>query len=66
MIEAIAVAVPAHNEQRLLPADSIVPLHWLRQQLRYASQGWDVVLGTVAVADWDGYPTAFAARYQAW
>ena len=32
-------------------ADSVVPPHWLRRQLRYASQGWDVVLGTVSVAD---------------
>ena len=48
-------------------ADSVVPPHWLRRQLRYASQGWDVVLGTVSVADWDGHPphvpAAFEARY---
>jgi glycosyltransferase involved in cell wall biosynthesis len=50
-------------------ADTIVPPHWLCRQLRYASQGWDVVLGMVSVTDWDGYPphvpAAFAARYQA-
>ena len=48
-------------------ADSVVPPHWLQRQLRYASQGWDVVLGTVSVADWHGYPAhvpaAFEARY---
>jgi glycosyltransferase involved in cell wall biosynthesis len=51
-------------------ADTVVPPHWLRRQLRYASQGWDVVLGTIRVADrdWDGHPphvpAAFQARYE--
>jgi glycosyltransferase involved in cell wall biosynthesis len=49
-------------------ADSVVPSGWLRRQLDYADQGWDLVLGTVAVADWDGHPpqvpAAFAARYE--
>lgn len=49
-------------------ADTVVPPHWLRHQLRYASQGWDVVLGTVSVADWDGHPAhvpaAFEDRYE--
>jgi glycosyltransferase involved in cell wall biosynthesis len=48
-------------------ADTVVPLGWLRRQVAYADQGWDVVLGTVAVADWSEHPphvpTAFAARY---
>jgi len=37
-------------------ADTVVPPGWLERQLRYAGQGWDVVLGTVTVADWDGHP----------
>lgn len=49
-------------------ADTVVPPGWLRRQLDYADQGWDLVLGTVAVADWDGHPpqvpAAFAARYE--
>ena len=48
-------------------ADTVVPLGWLRQQVRYASQGWDAVVGTVRVADWSGYQpvtrTLFAERY---
>jgi hypothetical protein len=48
-------------------ADSIVPPGWLRRQLRYAGQGWDLVLGTVAVTDWTGHPphapAVFAAQY---
>jgi glycosyltransferase involved in cell wall biosynthesis len=36
-------------------ADTVVPPSWLRQQARYASQGWDAVVGTVQVADWSGY-----------
>jgi glycosyltransferase involved in cell wall biosynthesis len=48
-------------------ADTVVPPDWLRRQLRYAGQGWDVVLGTVRVADWDEQPphvpVAFEAQY---
>jgi len=33
-------------------ADTIVPASWLRQHVRYASQGWDAVAGTVRVGDW--------------
>ena len=33
-------------------ADTHVPVSWLRQQVRYANQGWDAVAGTVRVTDW--------------
>ena len=36
-------------------ADTVVPAGWLRQQARYASQGWDAVAGTIRVADWSEY-----------
>jgi glycosyltransferase involved in cell wall biosynthesis len=36
-------------------ADTLVPPCWLRQQVRYAGQGWDAVAGTIRVADWSGY-----------
>jgi len=49
-------------------ADTVVPPGWLRRQLGYADQGWDVVLGTVAVTDWAGHPphapAVFEARYE--
>jgi glycosyltransferase involved in cell wall biosynthesis len=49
-------------------ADTIVPPGWLRRQLAYANQGWDVVAGTITVADWTGHPphapAAFEARYR--
>jgi GT2 family glycosyltransferase len=49
-------------------ADTAVPPSWLSRQLAYANQGWDVVLGTVAVADWDEHPphlpAVFEARYR--
>jgi glycosyltransferase involved in cell wall biosynthesis len=49
-------------------ADTVVPSGWLCRQLSYAAQGWDVVLGTVAVTDWGEHPphvpTAFAAMYE--
>ncbi|HEX3958857.1 MAG TPA: glycosyltransferase [Trebonia sp.] len=48
-------------------ADTVVPVNWLRQQARYASQGWDAVVGTIQVADWSGYQPAtrslFGERY---
>ncbi|MDQ2812265.1 MAG: glycosyltransferase [Actinomycetota bacterium] len=46
-------------------ADTVVPPGWLQRQLRYASQGWDVVLGTVTVADWDGHPPHVPAAFDA-
>jgi glycosyltransferase involved in cell wall biosynthesis len=49
-------------------ADTVVPTDWLRRQLGYAGQGWDVVLGTVTVTDWAGHPphapTVFEAMYE--
>jgi glycosyltransferase involved in cell wall biosynthesis len=49
-------------------ADTVVPPSWLRRQVAHADRGWDVVLGTVTVADWSEHPAhvpaAFAARYQ--
>jgi len=48
-------------------ADTLVPPCWLRQQRRYASRGWDAVVGTVRVADWSGYRpgtrSLFSRRY---
>jgi glycosyltransferase involved in cell wall biosynthesis len=46
-------------------ADTLVPPSWLERQLRYAGQGWDVVLGTVTVADWDGHPPHVPAAFDA-
>jgi Glycosyl transferase family 2 len=46
-------------------ADTVVPPGWLQRQLRYAGQGWDVVLGTVTVPDWDGYPPHVPAAFDA-
>jgi glycosyltransferase involved in cell wall biosynthesis len=49
-------------------ADTVVPSHWLRRHVAHADQGWDVILGTVTVADWSEHPphvpAAFAARYE--
>ena len=48
-------------------ADTVVPPGWLQRQVAHADQGWDVILGTVTVADWSEHPphvpAAFAARY---
>ncbi len=46
-------------------ADTVVPPGWLERQLRYAGQGWDVVLGTVTVADWDEHPPHVPAAFDA-
>jgi glycosyltransferase involved in cell wall biosynthesis len=45
-------------------ADTTVPASWLRQQARYASQGWDAVAGTVRVADWSGYQPGTRAQFR--
>jgi glycosyltransferase involved in cell wall biosynthesis len=45
-------------------ADTLVPPCWLRQQARYAGQGWDAVAGTVRVADWSGYRPAVRALFR--
>ena len=44
-------------------ADTVVPPSWLRQQVCYASQGWDAVVGTIRVADWSGHPHETRARF---
>ncbi len=46
-------------------ADTVVPPGWLERQLGYAGEGWDVVLGTVTVADWDGHPPHVPAAFDA-
>jgi glycosyltransferase involved in cell wall biosynthesis len=50
-------------------ADTLVPECWLRQQARYASQGWDAIVGTIQVADWSCRPAGtrslFRERYEA-
>ena len=45
-------------------ADTLVPPCWLRQQARYASQGWDAVVGTIRVVDWSGYPPGTRALFR--
>ena len=48
-------------------ADTVVPPGWLGRQVAHADRGWDMVLGTVTVADWSEHPphvpAMFAARY---
>jgi glycosyltransferase involved in cell wall biosynthesis len=46
-------------------ADSQVPSDWLTGQLAFARQGWEVVVGTVAVDDWSGHPSDTAPRWLA-
>ena len=58
---------PAATWLATTDADTVVPSGWLRRQLEYADAGWDVVLGTVTVTDWDGHPPhvpgAFEQQY---
>ena len=60
---------PAHVWLATTDADTLVPACWLRQQARYASQGWDAIVGTIRVAEWSGYPpgmrSLFQERYEA-
>ncbi len=49
-------------------ADTLVPPEWLSQQLRYASRGWEAVVGTVTVGNWSehppGLPSLFRQHYR--
>jgi hypothetical protein len=68
VLRLTAAADPAAVWLATTDADTVVPPGWLRLQLARAGQGWDVVLGTVAVTDWSEHPphvpAAFAARYE--
>jgi glycosyltransferase involved in cell wall biosynthesis len=54
---------PADTWLATTDADTVVPAGWLRQQLSYASQGWDAVVGTIQVAAWSGYQPATSSRF---
>lgn len=56
---------PAATWLATTDADTVVPPGWLRRQLGYAGQGWDVVLGTVTVTDWAEHPPHAAAMFAA-
>ena len=45
-------------------ADTLVPPEWLGQQLRYATGGWEAVVGTVAVANWSEHPPGLPALFR--
>ena len=45
-------------------ADTLVPPGWLAQQLRYAEDGWDAVVGTITVNDWQQYPAEVPPLFQ--
>ena len=59
---------PGHVWLATTDADTLVPARWLRQQARYAGQGWDAIVGTIQVADWSGHPprtrSLFRQRYE--
>jgi hypothetical protein len=43
----------------------VVPRDWLQRQLDFASDGWEVVVGTVAVADWSSHPESVQSQWEA-
>lgn len=68
LLRRTAAAEPAATWLATTDADTVVPPGWLRRQLGYAGQGWDMVLGTVTVTDWTEHPphtpAVFAAMYE--
>jgi glycosyltransferase involved in cell wall biosynthesis len=46
-------------------ADTAVPANWLSRQLELADEGWEVVVGTVAVDDWTAHPPEVQPRWSA-
>jgi hypothetical protein len=65
LLRQLAGTEPAATWLATTDADTVVPPGWLRCQLGYAGQGWDVVLGTIAVTDWTGHPPHAAAVFAA-
>lgn len=65
LLRLTLTAGPAATWLATTDADTLVPPGWLRRQLEYASAGWDVVLGTVAVTDWDEHPPHVPAVFEA-
>jgi GT2 family glycosyltransferase len=43
---------PARTWLANTDADTLVPVDWLQRMVAYADEGWDAVVGTVAVRDW--------------
>lgn len=68
LLRLMARPDPAATWLATTDADTVVPRSWLQRQVAHADRGWDVVLGTVTVADWSEHPphvpAAFAARYE--
>jgi glycosyltransferase involved in cell wall biosynthesis len=68
LLRLTAGADPTATWLATTDADTVVPPSWLQRHVGHADQGWDVVLGTVTVADWSEHPphvsAAFAARYE--
>jgi glycosyltransferase involved in cell wall biosynthesis len=68
LLRLTAGPAPAATWLATTDADTVVPPSWLQRQVAHADRGWDVVLGTVTVADWSEHPrhvpAAFAARYE--
>jgi glycosyltransferase involved in cell wall biosynthesis len=44
-------------------ADTLVPPCWLARQVRYAEGGWDAVVGTITVTDWQQFPAEVPPRF---
>ena len=65
LLRRMAGTDPAVTWLATTDADTVVPPGWLRRQLGYADQGWDVVLGTVTVTDWTDHPPHAAAVFAA-
>jgi hypothetical protein len=65
LLRRAAAGDPAAVWLATTDADTVVPPGWLHRQLGYAAQGWDMVLGTVTVTDWAGYPPHAAALFAA-
>jgi glycosyltransferase involved in cell wall biosynthesis len=65
MAAALAGHDPATVWLATTDADSRVPADWLAGQLAHAAAGAEVVVGTVAVEDWAGWPAGLAGAYRA-
>lgn len=69
---ALAICGPGAADRlwiAMTDADTVVPPHWLRHQLRAASAGWHALVGGVAIGDradrWPGVDDALADHHRA-
>lgn len=64
VLRAYRTVAPQGLWLAMTDADTVVPPDWIIRQLDLAESGWEVVVGTVTVADWSGHPPEVEPRWR--